>query len=147
MGIFSKIGQKQAFWRSNPLFGGFWAFRALQALPAAGVLHQPLAGGVGRPWEPQRGPGTRSSGDLETRSWRPGILEDPGDPALRAGEAQMGVPGTPGGPGHLGGRPREWGFTSTPRAGALSRPGDPGYPRETGGAPIGAAVEPPKGGR
>jgi len=38
----------------------------------------------------------------------------------------MGVPGTPGGPGHLGGRPREWGFTSTPRAGALSPVRGPG---------------------
>jgi len=115
-------------------------FSALLGLLAQGFYINPsgaLPRGRGSPPRGLGGLGTRVPGDR-------GGPETSGipDPGIGVWKPLPPGRGAPGGPGTGPGRPREWGFTSTPRAGA------PRSPRE-GKPPQGArgGSPPPSGGR
>jgi len=96
--------------------------------PPRGVdVKPPSRGGPGASREARRAlrPGPEGPGDQGPRgpgSRGPGSRAQGPPPPLRGG-----VPRSPGSRTGSGG-PREWGFTSTPRAGAPRFPGSPGSP-------------------
>jgi len=153
--IFSENGQKRPFWPVKAHFGPFWPFSGLFGppgpAPRRGFTSTPREGLPGRPGPPgevsgpvRRGLGTPVPGSPDLGSRIPGPQ---GFPRPRGG-----APGAPGAPGPRG-RPREGGFTSTPRAGAPRFPGavpgtwvPEGSRRGPGGPSRRAQIQPPPGG-